>query len=96
MADLMAKIRNIPPNFFADFFSAAEEALFGESREEEDFIFISTMSIFSRRTLARISEFFEEMVPVCHGNVFRGHFPMTLCQLLAPSEHIPEGNVFGR
>ena len=61
----MAKIRNIPPNFFADFLSAEEEeALLGESKEEDDFIFISTTSIFSRRTLARIAEFFEETVPL--------------------------------
>ena len=103
MADLVAKIRNIPPNFFADFLSAEEEeALLGESREEDDFIFISTTSIFCRRTLARISEFFEETVPLYHGDVFRSHFRMTLstfetlCQLLAPSEHIPKGNAFGR
>ena len=103
MADLMAKIRNIPPNFFADFLSAEEEeALLGESKEEDDFIFISTMSIFSRRTLARIAEFFEETVPLYHGDVFRSHFRMTLstfetlCQLLAPGEHIPKGNAFGR
>ena len=74
----------------------------GESREEDDFIFISTTSIFSRRTLARIAEFFEETVPLYHGDVFRSHFRMTLstfetlCQLLAPSEHIPKGNAFGR
>ena len=103
MADLMAKIRNIPPNFFVDFLSAKEEeALLGESREEDDFIFISTTSSFSRRTLARISEFFEETVPLYHCDVFRSHFRMTLstfetlCQLLAPSEHIPKGNAFGR
>ena len=67
----MVKIHNIPPNFFTDFLSAEEEeALFGESREEDDFILISTTSIFSRRTLARISEFFEEIVPRYHGNVF--------------------------
>jgi len=38
----MAKIRNIPPNFFADFISAEEEeeALSGESGEEDEFIFI--------------------------------------------------------
>ena len=99
MADLMVKIRNIPPNFFADFLSAEEEeALFGESREEDDFIFISTTSIFSRRALARILEYFEETVPLYHGDVFRSHFRMmrstfeTLCQVLAPSEHIPKGN----
>ena len=102
MADLMAKIRNIPPNFFADFLSAEEEALFGESREEDDFIFISTTSIFSRRALARISEYFEETVPLYHGDVFKSHFRMTLstfetlCQVLAPSDHIPKGNAFGR
>ena len=103
MANLMARIRNIPPNFFVDFLSAEEEeALLGESREEDDFIFISTTSSFSRRTLARISEFFEETVPLYHGDVFRSHFRMTLstfetlCQLLAPSEHIPKGNAFGR
>ena len=103
MADLIAQICNILPNFFADFLSADEEdALLGESREEDDFIFISTTSIFSRRTLARISEFFEETVPLYHGDVFRSHFRMTLstfetlCQLLVPSEHIPKGNAFGR
>lgn len=37
----MAKIRNIPPNFFADFISEEEEeALSGESGEEDEFIFI--------------------------------------------------------
>ena len=53
IADLMAKI---PSNFFADFLLEEEEALFGECREEDDFIFISKTSIFSHRTLARISE----------------------------------------
>ena len=43
MAALMAKI---PPNFFADFLLAEEEALLGECREEDDFIFISTTNIF--------------------------------------------------
>ena len=67
----MAKIRNILPNFFTDFLSAEEEeALFGESREEDDFILISTTSIFSCLTLARISGFFEETVPLYHGDVF--------------------------
>lgn len=100
----MAKIRNILPNFLADFNSVEEEeALLGESGQEDDFIFISTTSIFSRRALARISEFFEETsVPLYHGDVFRSHFRMTrstletLCQMLAPSEHIPKGNAFGR
>ena len=103
MVDLMAKIRNIPPNFFADFVSAEEEeSLLWDGGEEDDFILFSTASIFSRRTLARISEFFEETVPLYHGDVFRSHFRMTpstfemLCQLLAPSEHIPKGNAFGR
>ena len=40
----MAKIRNIPLNFFAHFISAEEEeeeeALSGESEEKDEFIFI--------------------------------------------------------
>ena len=99
----MAKIRNIPPDFFADFILAEEEeALLGESGDEDEFIFISTTSIFCRRALARISEFFEETVPLYHGDVFRSHFRMTLstletlCQMLAPNKHIPKGNAFGR
>ena len=103
MADFMATIRNIPPNFLTDFLSAEEEeALLWDGGEEDDFILFSATSIFSRRTLARISEFFEETVPLYHGDVFRSHFRMTsstfemLAQLLAPSEHIPKGNAFGR
>ena len=52
--------------------------------------------------MARISEFFEETVPLYRGDVFRSHFRITrstletLCQMLAPSEHIPKGNAFGR
>ena len=52
--------------------------------------------------MARISEFSEETVPLYRGDVFRSHFRMTrptletLCQMLAPSEHIPKGNAFGR
>ena len=98
------KIRNIPPNFFADFISAEEEeeALSGESGEEDEFIFIKKTRIFSRRALARISEVFEEAVPLYRGDVFRSHFRMTrttletFCQMLAPSEHVPKGNAFGR
>ena len=100
MAALMAEICNISSNFFTDFL-LAKEALFGESREEDDFIFTS-MSTFFHRTLERISEFFEETVLLYHSNVFRNNFFMmlssfkTLCQLLAPSEHIPKGKAFGR
>ena len=43
----MAKICNILPNFFTDFLSVEEEeALFGESREEDDFILFSTTNFF--------------------------------------------------
>ena len=45
MAALMAEICNISSNFFTDFL-LAKEALFGESREEDDFIFISMSTFF--------------------------------------------------
>ena len=43
-----------------------EEALLWEGGEEDDFIFVSTTSIFFQQTFARISEFFEETVPLYH------------------------------
>ena len=73
----MATIRNIPPSFFTDILSAEEEeAVLWNGGEEGNFIFFSATSIFSRRTMARISDFFKETVPLYHGDVFRSHFRM--------------------
>ena len=50
----------------------------------------------------RIAQYFEVTVPRYHCEGFRSHFRMSsstfepLAQLLAPSEHIPKGNAFGR
>ena len=68
----------------------------------DDFVLISCSCIFCRRNLAKICSYFEDTVPRYHGNVFRSHFRLSpstfemLCQWLAPSEHFPKENSFGR
>ena len=46
MADLMAKIRNIPPNFFADFVSARRKSLFYGTVERRTILFYFQLRAF--------------------------------------------------
>ena len=68
-----------------------------ENEIEEDVVFFSALSLFMRREI-----YFEVTVPVYEFDVFGSHFRMTrttfefLAQMIIPSEHIPNGNEFGR
>ena len=102
MADVATRVCNIPPTFFLDFLSPEEEDTLFVKDAEEEVLFFSISCIFSRRELARIAQYFEVTVPRYHCDGYRSHFRMSsstfelLAQLLAPSEHIPKGNAFGR
>ena len=103
MADVATRVCNIPPTFFSRLVLSPEEedTLFVKDAEDE-VLFLSISCIFSRRELARIAQYFEVTVPRYHCDGYRSHFRMSsstfepLAQLLAPSEHIPKGNAFGR
>ena len=73
-----------------------------ENEIEEDIVFFSAIRLFMRREILRIRGYFEVTVPVYELDVFRLHFRLTrttfelLAQMIIPSEHIPNGNAFGR
>ena len=102
MADVATRVCNIPPTFFLNFLSPEEEDTLFVKDAEEEVLFFSISFIFSRRELARIAQYFEVTVPRYHCYGYRSHFLMSsstfelFAQLLAPSEHIPKGNAFGR
>ena len=102
MADVATRVCNIPPTFLLDFLSPEEEDTLFMNDAEDEVLFFSISCIFSRRELARIAQYFEVTVPRYHCDGYRSHFRMSsstfelLAQLLAPSEHIPKGNAFGR
>ena len=64
-------------------------------------IFLSHKIVYEERNFPN-SCYFEVTVPVYELDVFRSHFRMTrttfelLAQMIIPSEHIPNGNAFGR
>ena len=85
-----------------EFFCCGEEEVAMENEIEEDVVFFSAIRLFMRREISRIRGYFEVTVPVYELDVFRSHFRMTrttfelLAQMIIPSEHIPNGNAFGR
>lgn len=85
-----------------EFFWCGEEEVALENEIEEDVVFFSALRLFMRREISRIRGYFEVTVPVYELDVFRSHFRMTrttfelLAQMIIPSEHIPNGNAFGR
>ena len=91
MADLATKLSNIPPILLRDFLSPEEEDTLFLNDLEEELAFSSVTSIFSRRKLAKIADFFELKVSRYHFDGFWSHFWMTsttfelLAIFLAPS-----------
>ena len=59
MADLATKLSNIPSTLLRDFLSPEEEDTLFLNNLEEELAFSSVTSIFSRRKLAKIADFFE-------------------------------------
>ena len=59
MADLATKLSNIPPTFLRDFLSPEEEDTLFLNDLEEELVFSSVTSIFSRYKLVKIADFFE-------------------------------------
>ena len=94
MADLATKLSNIPPTLLRDFLSPEEEDTLFLNDLEEEIEFSSVPSIFSRRKLAKIADFFELKVSRYHLDGFWSHFWMTsttfelLANFLAPSEQM--------
>ena len=94
MADLATKLSNIPPTLLRDFLSPEEEDTLFLNNLEEELAFSSVTSIFSRRKLAKIADFFELKVSRYHLDGFRSHFWMTfttfelLANFLAPREQM--------
>ena len=66
MADLATKLSNIPPTLLRDFLSPEEEDTLFLNDLEEELAFSSVTSIFSRRKLAKIADFFEPKVSRYH------------------------------
>ena len=95
MADVLSLL------IVCEFFWCGEEVAM-ENEIEEDVVFFSAIRLFMRREISRIRGYFEVTVPVYELDVFRSHFRMTrttfelLAQMIIPSEHIPNGNAFGR
>lgn len=85
-----------------EFVWCGEEEVAMENEIEEDVVCFSAIRLFMRREISRIRGYFEVTVPVYELDVFRSHFRMTrttfelLAQMIIPSEHIPNGNAFGR
>ena len=102
MADVARLACKTPPHVFTEFLFSEEEEVLFEGSEEDEFVLLSSCCVFSRRKWARISRYFEDTVPRYHCDVFRSHFRMTastfemLSCLLSTSEHIPNGNTFGK
>ena len=85
-----------------DFLFPEEEETLFERNHEDTFVVLSSCCVFTRRTWARITRYFESTVPHYHCDVFRSHFRMTsstfemLSRLLSASDHIPKANRFGK
>ena len=96
MADVLSLL------IVCEFFWCGEEEVAMENEIEEDVVFFFAIRLFMRREISRIRGYFEVTVPVYELDVFRSHFRMTrttfelLAQMIIPSEHIPNGNAFGR
>ena len=59
MADLATKLSNIPPTLLRDFLSPEEEDTLFLNDLEEELVFSSVTSIFSRCKLVKIADFLE-------------------------------------
>ena len=94
MADLATKLSNIPPTLLRDFLSPEEEDTLFLNDLEEEIEFSSVPSIFSRRKLAKIADFFELKVFRYYLDRFWSHFWMTsttselLANFLSSSEQM--------
>ena len=82
----------IRDSFYATFSRQRNTLLLNDL--EEEIVFSSVPSIFSRRKLAKIADFFELKVSRYHLDGFRSHFWVTfttfelLANFLAPSEQM--------
>ena len=77
MADLAMKLSNIPPTLLRDLLSPEEEDTLFLNDLEEEIEISSVPSIFSRRKLVKIADFFKLKVSRYHLDGFWSHFWMT-------------------